>query len=130
MNIKASSRSKNKVMILGGCGNFGRRISIALAKASVDIIIAGRDKDKALELAKLLKAEYQIDATAVFCDIAVNFEKALSATERQVVINTCGPFQNSDYSVPNLCIQHKVRYIDLADSRDFVCKITTLKESL
>jgi hypothetical protein len=42
------------------------------------------------------------------------------------VINTIGPFQTADYSIPTLCIQHKVHYIDLADARDFVTGITCL----
>jgi len=41
----------NKVLILGGYGNFGRRIAIALAKAGVPIIIAGRSDEKASNLA-------------------------------------------------------------------------------
>jgi hypothetical protein len=43
-----------------------------------------------------------------------------------VVINTCGPFQNSDYAMSQGCIRHGVHYIDLADGRDFVAGITTL----
>ena len=41
-----------KVLILGGYGNFGKRIAIALAKANIPIIIAGRGKHKAEALAK------------------------------------------------------------------------------
>jgi hypothetical protein len=43
-----------------------------------------------------------------------------------VVINTCGPFQNSDYRVAESCIRHLAHYIDLADGRDFVNGIHTL----
>jgi hypothetical protein len=45
-----------------------------------------------------------------------------------VVINTCGPFQNRDYSIAQACIRNKVHYIDLADGRDFVTGITALNE--
>jgi uncharacterized protein YbjT (DUF2867 family) len=42
------------VLILGGYGNFGKRIANALAKAGVPIIIAGRDKAKAEALVRTL----------------------------------------------------------------------------
>ena len=35
----------NKILILGGYGNFGRRIAIALVKAGLPIIAAGRSSD-------------------------------------------------------------------------------------
>ena len=36
-----------KVLILGGYGNFGQKISTRLAKSGISIIIAGRSKEKA-----------------------------------------------------------------------------------
>lgn len=43
-----------------------------------------------------------------------------------VVVNTCEPFQTSDYGVARACIEHRVHYVDLADGRDFVTGIMSL----
>jgi len=117
----------NKVLMLGGYGNFGRRISMALARSGIAIIIAGRNAKSAQDLAKEIIRHYpnaEID-TAVF-DIEKELPKQLQLLKPTVVINTCGPFQTKNYSAAIYCIESKIHYIDLADSRDFVGGITTL----
>jgi uncharacterized protein YbjT (DUF2867 family) len=42
----------SKVLILGGYGNFGKRIAHLLTRHNVPVIIAGRDADKAGILAR------------------------------------------------------------------------------
>jgi len=113
----------SKVLILGGYGNFGKRISTQLAKAGVQIIIAGRDANKATKLASELGAE------GVAFDVNKDLAKQLKILKPKVVINTCGPFQNADYSVAKTCIDAGVHYLDLADGRDFVCGISELDEA-
>ena len=110
----------NKVLILGGYGNFGKRISTRLSKSGVPIIISGRDSAKATKLASELGAE------GVAFDANQDLAKQLKILKPKVVINTCGPFQNADYSVAKTCIEAGVHYIDLADGRDFVCGISQL----
>ncbi len=112
----------NKVLILGGYGNFGKRISTQLSKAGVQIVIVGRNAAKATKLASELGAE-----SFVF-DVNQDLAKRLKTLKPKVVINTCGPFQNADYSVAKTCIEAGVHYIDLADGRDFVCGISQLDE--
>ena len=109
-----------KVLILGGYGNFGQKISTRLAKSGISIIIAGRSKEKAEKLAKQLTAE------ATGFNVNKELNEQLKILKPSVVINTCGPFQNADYAVAKTCIENKVHYIDLADGRDFVCGITAL----
>lgn len=119
----------NKVLILGGYGNFGKRISIALAKANIPIIIAGRDGAQAQLLFNEINNTYPNSKveTAVL-DTNTNFATQLEHLKPVIVVNTVGPFQMSDYSVVTTCIEHKVHYIDLADGRDFVAGITCLNE--
>lgn len=116
-------------MILGGYGNFGKRISASLAKDGISIVIAGRDKIKAGELAEELHKKFPDSKieTAIF-DANTQTDEYLPQIKPFAVINTCGPFQNNDYSVAETCIQHGVHYIDLADGRDFVTGITSLNE--
>jgi len=112
-----------KILILGGYGNFGKRIAHALAKKQVPIIIAGRNKEKAVALQLQLPAA----EIAVF-DVTHELPEQLERLKPTVVINTCGPFQTSNYEVARICIAHGVHYIDLADGRDFVTGIDTLDE--
>lgn len=116
---------RQSVLILGGYGNFGKRIAQALADDGIDVMIAGRNQAKADALVQQLPKGL---AHSVCFDINTTFEGQLEALQPAVVINTCGPFQNSDYRVAETCIHHGIQYIDLADGRDFVTGITALHE--
>jgi hypothetical protein len=110
-----------RILILGGYGNFGKRIAFALSKAGLPIIIAGRDLKKATDLAANIKHHYpdsMIETARV--DVRAQWAESLRKLSPYVVINTCGPFQLHDYSVAKACIAQNVHYLDLADGRDFV----------
>ena len=115
----------NKVLILGGYGNFGKRIAHLLTCQNIAVIIAGRNEAKAKEL--LASLPQNLAEIAIF-DVNQDLARQLELLKPTVVINTCGPFQNSDYSVAKTCIVKGVHYIDLADGRDFVNGITTLDD--
>jgi hypothetical protein len=112
-----------KVLILGGYGNFGKRIARLLTRKGIGVILAGRDEAKAAALAKALPPE--LAEVAVF-DAKSGLLPQLEVLKPLVVINTCGPFQNADYGIARTCIAGGVHYIDLADGRDFVTGITQL----
>jgi hypothetical protein len=105
---------RDAVMILGGYGNFGKRIAAGLRMRDIGVIIAGRDAEKARLCAEAMDAEY-----AVF-DVRTGLGEALSRHKPRVVIHTAGPYQGADYSVARACIAGGAHYIDLADARDFV----------
>lgn len=111
------------VLVLGGYGNFGKRICRALVAKSIGVIIAGRDQKSAeklqAELANSLATIAVFDANK---DLAIWLKKL----KPKVVINTCGPFQMADYCIAETCIAHKTHYIDLADGRSFVKEIASL----
>lgn len=119
----------NKVLILGGYGNFGKRIAFALAKSGVPVFIAGRSKVKANLLSNEIKETWSNASVeiAIF-DVNQSLSEQLEKLKPKVVINTCGPFQLCDYSVAEICIQHHVNYIDLSDGRKFVVNIHLLNE--
>lgn len=110
------------VLVLGGYGNFGKRISRALVRAQVPVILVGRDHAKAQALATELGPLAQPAAFDVNQDLAAQLEQLRPG----VVLNTCGPFQTADYRVAETCIAHGVHYIDLADARTFVTGIVGL----
>lgn len=116
-----------KVLILGGYGNFGKRIAEALVRSDVPVIVAGRNRDKANALAADLQKKYPsstIDAAVI--DVEHDLQGSLRALRPAVVINTCGPFQLKQYDVAEACITQGMHYIDLADGRSFVTGITKL----
>jgi hypothetical protein len=114
------------VLILGGYGNFGKRITRALVRDGIPVIIVGRNAGKALELQRELPEA--LARTAVF-DVNTGLAQNLTELDPCAVINTCGPFQSADYTIARTCVNHGVNYIDLADGRDFVTGITCLDQA-
>lgn len=124
-------KSTNKtVLILGGYGNFGKRITESLcSQAQARLLVAGRNLKKAESLVQMLQPSAKATLEAVRLDIlAADFESKLIQLSPDIVIHTSGPFQGQDYRVPSACIQAKAHYIDLADDRRFVCDIEQLDD--
>ena len=120
-----------RVLVLGGYGNFGRRIAERLGQAhtGLEVIVAGRDLDRASGLCERLQllAAPGSSFQAVRLDIdSATLADDLAVLAPDIVIHTCGPFQGQDQRVPKACIQAGAHYIDLADDRRFVCDIRAL----
>jgi hypothetical protein len=103
------------VLIIGGAGNFGRKIAAGLKKHNVPVILLGRTE-------KTLKATGFPFLVGDVAELPI----ILKELPISVVIHTAGPFQGADYSVAEACIEAGVNYIDLADGREFVTNITRL----
>src|SRR5689334_18291754 len=112
------------VVVLGGYGNFGRRVVQALAhEANHQIFICGRDLAKASSLADQVGGHAM--PLALDCHRA-DLASQLSRVDASIVVHTAGPFQSQDYSVARACIDGGCHYIDLADARSFVSGIGSL----
>lgn len=116
------------VVVLGGYGNFGKRIVENLAGIKdITIMIAGRDLRKSSALVEKLKGSAFASLEPLVIDIfAEDFTEQLTTISPFLVIHTSGPFQGQDYRVPKACIECGAHYIDLADDRRFVCDIAEL----
>lgn len=114
------------VVVLGGYGNFGRRIAAALAhEPDTRVFVCGRD----LQQAKAVAEETGGSAEPLRLDAhASDFTARLRQVDASIVIHTAGPFQGQSYTVPQACIAAHAHYIDLADGRAYVCGIKTLNE--
>lgn len=121
----------SRVLILGGYGNFGKRIAESLSLLeNITVVIAGRSKIKAQKLCQelaLMGAKGELEGASLDIN-KPQFIVELNALSPDLVIHTGGPFQGQDYSVPEACITVKSHYIDLADDRRFVCDISTLNK--
>jgi hypothetical protein len=108
-----------RILVLGGYGFFGARICAALSRnPRIQLLIAGRDADKATALAYQLglRAENArgLDATHA------QFSQTLRKLGVTTLIHTAGPFQDQSYAVAHAAIQAGTNYLDLADGRAFV----------
>ncbi|MDO9436045.1 saccharopine dehydrogenase family protein [Hydrogenophaga sp.] len=108
-----------KTLVLGGYGNFGARLSRSLAQdASQQVVVGGRDADRATRMARELGGGAQaVQIDAGQGDLAA----LLRAHHIDLVIHTAGPFQTQGYAVARACAEAGCHYIDFADGRRFVC---------
>ena len=113
------------VLILGGYGNFGKRIAHLLTAQGIAVIINGRNATKAKALVGTLPLG--LAQIAIF-DQAKDLSEQLQLLKPHLVINTIGPFQTSDYRIAKTCVTQGIHYIDLSDGRDFVTGIGVLDE--
>jgi hypothetical protein len=115
------------VIVLGGYGNFGRRIVADLARdRDHRIIVAGRDAQQARAVTDEVGGPAE---PAVLDSRAPNLAAELQRLGASVVVHAAGPFQGQDYAVAQACIEAHSHYVDLADARAYVCGIGGLDES-
>lgn len=110
-----------KILILGGYGTFGWRISRSLATIpSVECVIGDRHLHKAEQ-----SAGANISTIAVNINDPASLRRSLDGVF--AVVNTVGPFQERDYTVAETCTGLGIHYVDLADARTYVEGITRLQ---
>ena len=87
--------SCQRILILGGYGNFGKRITETLADtADITLIIAGRRSAPAQQLQAQLQSTARACLETATLDLhAADFETRLAALKPDLVIHTGGPFQ-------------------------------------
>ncbi|MBN8952605.1 MULTISPECIES: SDR family oxidoreductase [unclassified Rhizobium] len=112
-----------KILVLGGYGGFGSRLSRRLAGDGFQVLIAGRNLETAQALARHLP-----NAMALQADRNGDIATILDEHKPFLLIDAAGPFQQSDDRVARSCIGAGVHYIDLADARDFVGAIGRLDQ--
>lgn len=110
-----------RILILGGYGGFGSRLSRRLANDGHYILVAGRRLAVAQEFCAILA-----NSEAIQADRNTELTEFLKHIHPDLVIDAAGPFQNSSYRVAEACISAGVDYLDLADARKFVCGIDGL----
>ena len=116
------------VLVLGGTGVFGSRICRRLARdPGLRVFVGGRQAAKAERLAAAIQADLpDADVRVCVVNLPGDLARALQETRARLVIHTCGPFQGQDYQVPQICIEKRVHYLDLADDRAFVAGFASL----
>ena len=114
-----------RVLVIGGYGNFGNYIARSLAPdPRIRVLIGGRAEAKAQSFAAGLAGAHPAEGHAI--DIDQNLAAAFDRISPDIVIHTTGPFQRQDHRVARACIAQGCHYLDLADARDFVVSIGEL----
>lgn len=106
------------ILVLGGYGGFGARLSRRLAADGHALLIAGRNEGRAARFAAGLPG-----AVAVVADRDAPLDDLLAARRPDLLIDAAGPFRPGEHAVPLACARHGVGYLDLADGRAFVTGI-------
>ena len=122
-----------KILVIGGYGNFGKRLVKSLLEySSHEIIIAGRSIERAEETASSLREEFGKTVSIARLDVlSTELNIAIITQDPDIVINASGPYHfqlkeiqeqddRSNYRLARACLLAQCHYIDLADNRDFV----------
>ncbi len=122
------TRPARRLLVAGGYGAFGRWLVDGLAEdPRIDLIVAGRDSEKAEALCTRLSRPGGARLMALQVDVAdASLGDWLRDLGIDLVVHTAGPFQGQDYRVAAACVNAGCHYIDLADARDFVTGFDTL----
>lgn len=107
-----------QILVLGGYGGFGGRLSRRLVDGGHQVLVAGRNLDTARKFCDNLA-----NASPVEADRETDLAPLLKNHQPDLVIDAAGPFQDSSYRLVETCIAQNISYIDLADARDFVAGI-------
>ena len=118
--------AKKAVLIIGGYGQFGRRLAERLANiANLDVIVAGRTIAKAEKLCAKIGGNLR----PAFFDTGGDIDAQLRELSPWLVVDAAGPFQSvfeHGYALPTACIRQEIHYIDLSDSGTFTQGISAL----
>lgn len=112
----------SKILVLGGYGGFGARISRRLAAAGHEVLVAGRSQARARAF-----CEREKRLTPIVLDRS-QVAAALAEHKPDALVDASGPFQEMDYAVPRACISARVHYCDIADGKAFVTGIAALDD--
>lgn len=110
----------SNILVLGGYGGFGGRISRRLAAEGHAVFVAGRS---------LAKAQTFCNADPLLTPISLDradIAQALSRYAPDLLVDASGPFQAMDLAIARACIAAGVHYCDIADSTAFVQAIANL----
>ena len=120
-----------KVLILGGYGTFGRRLTELLAdEPRLTVVIAGRSRAGAEALRSELAAMAVLDTAEL--DRDGDIDEALASLRPDILVDATGPFQAygaQPYRLLEACLRHRVNYLDFSDASAFTAGIADYDEA-
>lgn len=119
------------VLIVGGTGNFGKRLTESLLKYhDCTITIVGRQLEKLKQTQRYFQTKTGKSVSYLPVDI---FDQDLSTKigelKPAIIVNASGPFtpqpDGSHYALARACLTLNAHYVDLSDNRQFVSKFNS-----
>jgi NAD(P)-dependent dehydrogenase (short-subunit alcohol dehydrogenase family) len=117
------SASLSRILVLGGYGGFGGRLTRRLAGRGHHVLVGGRNAAKAAAFCAGLAG-----TEPVVADRDGGIGRLLAEHRPDLLIDAAGPFQGIGYHVPLACVRASVPCLDLADARGFVAGIGSLDD--
>lgn len=114
----------SRILVVGGYGGFGARLTRRLLAAGHEVVVAGRSAERGAAFCAAHSG-----CEAVVADRTNGIGMAMARVRPDLVIDAAGPFQDSGYTVPEACIAMRIPYLDLADARGFVTGISGLDKA-
>jgi short subunit dehydrogenase-like uncharacterized protein len=96
------------VLIYGATGFTGRAISHEAKQAGLDFVVAGRNREKLMELAD----QVDVPFITVGLDDPVGLDQAFDDVD--IVINVAGPFVDTAQPVLEACLRTQAHYLDVS----------------
>lgn len=114
---------KKDILIIGGYGSYGKRITDAFSdNPNVNCIVAGRHPPK-----RKKRIDDRVSYVALDCNNPTTLQTILPNIF--AVINVRGSFNNQDYRIAEQCATFGVHYVDIADSREYVSGFSRLNRA-
>lgn len=124
--MSETSERRRRILIVGGYGMFGGRITELLADESqLELIVAGRSSAQAQVFCAHLKTQATLRAECF--DRAGDVLTQLRTLAPDIVVDASGPFQtygDDPYRLVKAAIALGINYLDIADGSAFVEGIT------
>lgn len=132
-NLTKNQVAPTRILLLGGYGNFGKRLgALLLGLENVQVIIGGRHLERAEALKQKWEKEFNNISPISVIVLDRNddsFAEQLKNANIQILVHLAGPFQGQDYKVAKACIDNNIHYVDIADARKYVSCIGELDKS-
>jgi hypothetical protein len=113
-----------KAVIFGGYGTFGSLVARELARFGITVTVAGRDLNRAVELARSLGPRHR----GLAADVTRPASIRAALAEQAVAVHCAGPFGPLDATVLETCLEAGCHYVDIADDRAYLALVRCFGE--
>jgi len=108
-----------KVVIFGGYGTFGSLVARELARLEITVTVAGRDLNRAVELARSLGPGHP----GLVANVTRPESIQTALADQTVAVHCAGPYGPSNSTVLEMCLEAGCHYADIADDRDYIAMV-------
>jgi hypothetical protein len=116
----------NAVLVVGATGYFGRLLvaDLIASRAAGRILLGGRNPAKLDEIARAHAGRAPLETRLVTLERASSVASALEGVK--IAACAAGPFQTLPLTLPRLCLERGIAYVDLSDDRRFTAQVRAL----